>query len=188
MADNQTLLIDTRPGDVFKMGHAKGAINIPLQGSFETWLGTIVAPYESFFVILEDESKLVEVIQKTAKIGYDTNIRGLLLNPPFARETCWKIEAADVAKNPIAFTILDVRNYAEVKSGKLFESSLHIPLSELRERLAEIETIKPIAVHCAAGYRSAIANSLLELNDQAEIYDISESIQYLRKYAVGQSR
>ena len=74
---------------------------------------------------------------------------------------------------------MDVRNPSEIKGNKIFPASLEIPLAELRERTKEIPTDKPIAVHCAGGYRSAAASSMLssELKEKAEVFDISEAIK-----------
>lgn len=59
------------------------------------------------------------------------------------------------------YTIVDIRNRHEVSAQPVFERSINIPLPELRERLHEIPTSKPIAVHCAGGYRSAIGSSIV---------------------------
>ena len=82
-------------------------------------------------------------------------------------------------RNTESYTIVDVRNPNEIKQKKIFPSSIAIPLADLRERIQEVPTDKPIAVHCAAGYRSAAASSLLssELKGQTEVYDIGEAIK-----------
>jgi len=62
-----------------------------------------------------------------------------------------------------AVTLLDVRNPGE-RDGGAIPSSLHIPLAQLRPRISEIPTDKPIVVHCAGGWRSSVAASLLRAN------------------------
>ena len=57
--------------------------------------------------------------------------------------------------------VLDVRGPTERGSGAI-EGSLHIPLNQLPRRLAEIPRDRPLVVHCAGGYRSSIAASLLQ--------------------------
>ena len=81
-------------------------------------------------------------------------------------------------KQPQDYIIVDVRNPSEVKQNKIFPSSIAIPLAELRERMAEIPTNKPIAVHCAGGYRSAAGSSIIsaELDGKTTVYDIGEAI------------
>ncbi|MBX9851567.1 MAG: MBL fold metallo-hydrolase [Cytophagaceae bacterium] len=170
------LVIDTRPEKLFKSGHIKGAINIQNGGKFETWLGSIVSPDEKFYLIALDESELKDVIYKAAKIGYELNIKGALAQHYFNDQSDELLNLEKFTENTSAYTIVDVRDHSEVKAGKKFEQSIHIPLSELRERKNEIPSGKPIVVHCAGGYRSAAGSSIL--NDKKEkIYDLSENIK-----------
>jgi rhodanese-related sulfurtransferase len=77
------------------------------------------------------------------------------------------------------YTIVDIRNDSELKTQKIFEHSIHIPLNELRERINEIPLDKPILVHCAGGYRSAAGSSIIKskLNYKIQIFDLSEAIK-----------
>jgi hydroxyacylglutathione hydrolase len=76
------------------------------------------------------------------------------------------------------FTIVDVRNSAEHQEHPIFEGALNIPLPELRERVGEIPIDKPIAVHCAGGYRSAAGSSIIaDYARQQKIYDIGDAIK-----------
>ena len=72
-----------------------------------------------------------------------------------------------------------LRNTSEVKEGKIFQNSISIPLAEIRNRVNEIPTDKPIVIHCAGGYRSAAASSLVhsQLNDTAKVFDLGEAIK-----------
>ena len=81
--------------------------------------------------------------------------------------------------HPENYTIVDIRNASEVKSKKVFENALNIPLPELRERVGEVPTGKPIIVHCAGGYRSAAGASIIkgQLNGEAEVMDLSYAIK-----------
>ncbi len=177
--DNSILAIDTRPEDVFKKGHLEGAINIQDGGKFETWLGSIVAPDEKFYLIAETEGKLEEMIIKTAKIGYEKNIAGALLNPDKAATTAPALDIHEFTARPEAFTVIDIRNKNEVAAGKFFEESINIPLPELREKAGKIKTEKPIVVHCAGGYRSAAGASILQkkLHSTTKVYDLGEDIE-----------
>ena len=79
--------------------------------------------------------------------------------------------------NPEKFTLIDVRNQTEINDGKIFSQSLTIPLPELRERLDEIPSDKPIVVHCAAGYRSAAGSSIIAGKiTNVPVYDMGEAI------------
>jgi len=86
-------------------------------------------------------------------------------------------DMADVILQPQNYTIVDVRNRTETEGRSFFNNSIAIPLPELRERLNEIPTGKPIIVHCAGGYRSAAAASIIRGKITAvPVYDFGEAI------------
>lgn len=171
------LIIDTRPRADFAKGHFKGALNIMDGGKFETWLGSIVSPDEKFYLICEDTVSMERLIRKAAKIGYEKNIKGALLNPESAKEQSEELDLEKLRNKPEEFTIVDVRNESELRSGKKFKNSIPIPLPELRERISEIPVDKPVVVHCAGGYRSAAGASIVEagLKDQ-KVFDLGDEI------------
>jgi glyoxylase-like metal-dependent hydrolase (beta-lactamase superfamily II)/rhodanese-related sulfurtransferase len=176
--DKGCLLIDTRPQDTFKQGHLPGAINLQEGPKFETWLGSIVAPQEGFYLIGEDEEKLRELICRIASIGYESFISGALPVAPEGAEQLPLLDLAHFKANPAAYTIVDVRNSSEVREQPIFTNAVAIPLPELRERVDEIPVDKPIVVHCAAGYRSAAGVSIVAgAITQVPVYDLSETIK-----------
>jgi len=174
---HDTLIVDTRSSDIFKEGHIPGAINIPDGGKFETWLGSIISPDETFYLIASNNDILTKVLYKAAKIGYDSKIAGALVIDNLSGSRSKKIDAEEVIKAENKYTIVDVRDEKEVSSEKYFSSSINIPLNKLRENIHVIPSGKPIAVHCAGGYRSAIGSSILERTQIDKVYDISESIK-----------
>jgi hydroxyacylglutathione hydrolase len=176
--DENIIVIDTRPQQQFKKGHLKNAVNLMNEKSFETWLGSIVNPEEPFYLLAENEEILNQLIARTAKIGYEKQIK-LAFWGNYGTETMDVFDPEQIRNKPEAFTIIDVRNPSEVDSKKIFTSSLHIPLYELREHLNEIPTGKPVVVHCAAGFRSAAASSLIQskLNGNLKVYDLGEAIK-----------
>jgi len=176
--DPSILIIDTRPQQQFKKAHLKNAVNLMNDVSFETWLGSIVNPGEPFYLIAENETVLNELIARIAKIGYEKQI-ALALAGDFGDTETKPFDSEKLRKNEKAFTIVDIRNYSEVTSKKIFEHSLHIPLYELRERTNEIPLNKPIVVHCEAGFRSAAGSSIIKskLNGTAQVYDLSEAVK-----------
>ncbi|WP_242927411.1 MBL fold metallo-hydrolase [Pontibacter vulgaris] len=170
------LIVDTRPQAKYKQGHLPNSINIQEGGKFETWLGSIVGPNEKFYLIAENADVLNSVIRKSAKIGYEGNIKGALLPPAVLPQTSAQTNLDDFTSNPDKYTIVDIRNTGEVKAGKIFENAITIPLPELRERKNEIPQDKPVMVHCAAGYRSAAGQSILEEVFKTKVYDLSDAI------------
>ncbi|CAN5369701.1 MBL fold metallo-hydrolase [soil metagenome] len=175
-------IIDTRPQDAFKKSHLKNAINLMNDMKFETWLGSIINPEEKFYLIAENENVLNELIERTAKIGYETQIEMAFVSDYGTIETDI-FDSAKLLHNEDSYTIVDIRNYSEVKDKKIFDNSIHIPLHELRERTNEIPVSKPILVHCAGGYRSAAGSSILQskMNGNSLIYDLSEAVKTFQK-------
>lgn len=173
-----SIIIDGRNKDLFKESHLPHSINLMTTGSFETWLGTLVKPEESFYVTAGDQKTLLVMIERAAAIGYEQFIEAAFIFQD-GKEKMPVLDLDFFTGHKDAFTIVDVRNDAEVKARKIFPESIAIPLSELVERKNEIPTDKPIVVHCAGGFRSAAASSILsdQLNKGLQVFDLSEHIK-----------
>ena len=178
----EIIIIDTRPQEQFKKGYLKHAINLMNDTKFETWLGSIVNPHEKFYLVAENEVVLEELIERTAKIGYENQIEMAFVSH-YADMQMGIFDDQQLRLNEENYTILDIRNHSEVNTGKIFNSALHIPLHELRERTNEIPAHKPIVVHCAGGYRSAAGSSIIKsrLNGRSVVYDLSEAVKKFKK-------
>lgn len=171
-------VIDTRPAAAFKAAHLAGAFNLQDGGKFETWLGSIIAPGEAFYLLAEDETALNAVIKKTAKIGYE----GYIKKATTGTKGSTSMAALNLEKfktHREQYTIVDIRNPAEVKAHPVFPDALNIPLYELREKAGEIPVDKPIVVHCAGGYRSAAGSSIVAgvVHGKTPVYDLGEDIK-----------
>ncbi|MBC7451944.1 MAG: MBL fold metallo-hydrolase [Cytophagales bacterium] len=175
--ESNAIIIDTRPEVLFKSGHLTGAINIQNGGKFETWLGSILSPEEKFYLISEDKTGLDDIIYKAAKIGYEINVKGALVQKIFPEKTFATLDVNEFASHQSNYTIIDIRNSNEVQEGKLFENSINIPLPELRERIKEIPSGKPIVVHCAGGYRSAAGSSIVQNEVTDTVFDLGEDVK-----------
>jgi glyoxylase-like metal-dependent hydrolase (beta-lactamase superfamily II)/rhodanese-related sulfurtransferase len=176
------LIIDTRPQEQFKKSHLKNATNLMNDTKFETWLGSIVNPDEPFYLIAENDMVLNQLIERTAKIGYEKQI-ALAFVMDYGNTEMNIFDSDNLKDNEDAFTIVDIRNHSEVKNNKIFANAIHIPLHELRERTNEIPVHKPIVVHCAGGYRSAAGSSIIKskLNGTSQVFDLSEAVKQFQK-------
>lgn len=173
----QIPVIDTRDEDKFKHSHLENAINIQNKDPFETWLGSIIAPNTPFYLAGENDQALRSLIRRIAKIGYEPFIEfAFVLDYGTKKEP--KIDLEDIRKNTDNFVIVDVRNAGEAKSG-LFKNSINIPLPELNDRLDEIPKQKPVVVHCASGYRSAIGSSIIsrKMGHEVQVFDLSDEVK-----------
>lgn len=176
--DHSVIIIDTRDEKEYKKGALPNSINLMDGDKFETWLGTIVAPGEPFYLIASDEQKAGQIIGRIAKIAYEPQIRKVFLQPEIKGRTIGSLDVNNFRAHTGDFTIVDVRNNGEVMNGKIFPDALVFPLPDLRERVNEIPAGKPIVVHCAAGYRSAAAASIIEnrLDGVTAIFDLGEAV------------
>lgn len=176
--DKTLWVIDTRREEDFKKGHLPHSINLMEKGKFETWLGSIIKPNEQFYLVSNNEEHLQTMLERTAAIGYESQVaEAFVIESGIVKEE--KINVGEFKNHQQDYTIVDVRNTLEVKEEKIFQNSIPIPLAEIRNRVNEIPTDKPIVVHCAGGYRSAAASSLIhsQLNSAVKVFDLGEAIK-----------
>lgn len=176
--DKNFWIVDTRKEEDFKEGHLPHSVNLMEKGKFETWLGSIIKPNEKFYITSENKEQLLNILERVAAIGYEAQVaEAFVIKTGIVKEE--KVNVKEFKQHKEDYTIVDVRNDSEVKHGKIFENSIPIPLSEVRNRVNEIPTDKPIVVHCAGGYRSAAASSLIhaKLNGTVKVFDLGEAIK-----------
>jgi hydroxyacylglutathione hydrolase len=166
-------VIDGRDGIDFEGSHLKGVISIPLNGKYATWCGSLLN-HEDPIVVIADIGDQDEAAMRLGRIGFD-NVAGYLRDGMRALES--RPELAEVTQRITAPTlgeqlqteskptVLDVRSELERENVGFIEGSVNIPLMHLEERIAEVPTDRPLVVHCAGGYRSVIACSVLQKND-----------------------
>jgi glyoxylase-like metal-dependent hydrolase (beta-lactamase superfamily II)/rhodanese-related sulfurtransferase len=174
------IIIDTRDEADFKKGYFKNAVNLMDDIKFETWLGSIVSPGEKFYLMAENKNKLQSLIERVARIGYEGQIEeAFVASGKITGETIDKLDVDDFRKNRSNYTVMDIRNPSEIKEKKIFDHTLDIPLYELRERVSEIPTEKPVVVHCAGGYRSAAGVGIIKnlLPNGMKIFDLGEVVK-----------
>ena len=168
MGDTGVQVLDARDAAEFAKGHLAGSINIGLGGAYATWAGTLL-DRDRPIVIIAEPGRELEAAIRLGRIGFD-HVRGYLDGGMAALATrpdlVWpteRVTAAMVAEEMAGAhppLVLDVRNRREWEAKHIPES-LNIPLSDMLERLAEVPRERRIAVHCAGGYRSSIATSIL---------------------------
>lgn len=172
-----TWIIDARPEKTYKQGHLPHSINLMEGTKFETWLGSIIQPGEKFYLAGSSREQLQELVKRTAAIGYESQVlEAFVLQWGEEQEETLNLEK--FRTNTGAYTIVDVRNPSEVKAGRTFANSIAIPLADLRSRVQEIPTHQPIVIHCAGGYRSAAASSIVRSTlEDVPVYDLGEKVK-----------
>lgn len=176
--DRGIVVVDARTEGCFKEDHLPNSINLMNGNKFETWLGSLVNPHEPFYLTAGDEPALESLVKRAAAIGYESFIKAAFVFEQ-GGETSAAVDVADFRESPEEYTIVDVRNDAEVKVRRVFADSIHIPLASLREAVYSIPLGKPVMVHCAGGYRSAVGSSLLEalMGDRVVVYDLGDAVK-----------
>lgn len=165
------IILDTRRADIFTQGFVPGSISIGLEGRFAEWAGSLL-PFDTPIVLITEPGQEKETIVRMARVGFSTVVGYL----DGGYET-WKnageeidmiidIDADELMmdiphdKNLV---VIDVRRPTEYADGHL-KDALNITLSEMTDPLsmANLEDEQNLYVHCAGGYRSIIASSLLK--------------------------
>ncbi|MER7458763.1 MBL fold metallo-hydrolase [Micromonospora sp. NPDC126480] len=173
------VVVDARDPQEFGTAHVRGSINVPADGRFAETVGSVVAPDRRVLVVAPQDRE-EEIVVRLARVGFD-HVVGYLREPEGAfremvadmtrasRVTAAELrEALTRAEPPV---VLDVRNVGEREQGTV-EGSLHIPLAELPRRLDEVPVDRSVVVHCAGGYRSSVAASLLRNAGRADVSDL----------------
>jgi rhodanese-related sulfurtransferase/glyoxylase-like metal-dependent hydrolase (beta-lactamase superfamily II) len=183
LGDQGVQIIDVREASEYAKGHLAGSINIGLGGQYATWAGTILDRVKPI-VIIAEPGREQEAALRLGRIGFD-HVKGFLsggmeslasrpdLVWPTERLTAPMI-AAELEGTP-APMVLDIRNPREWASKHL-KDSVNIPLNHLQERIGEIPRDRRIAVHCAGGYRSSIAASILHRHGITNLVEMAGGI------------
>ncbi len=168
MGDAGAQILDVRDPAEYAKGHLAGSINIGLGGQYATWAGTVLDRTRPI-VIIAEPGREQEAALRLGRIGFD-HVKGYLQGGMEALagrpDLVWpteRVSALIVAEQLAAADpplVLDVRSPREWATRHI-EGSVNVPLNHLQERIAEIPRDRRIAVHCAGGYRSSIAASIL---------------------------
>lgn len=164
--ESHALILDTRNAADFHKGFIPNAINIGLKGSFAPWVGAMIVDVQQPLLLVCDKGTEKEVITRLSRVGFD-HVLGFLdggfeawKNAGKEIDTITRISAEDFAKRytPDA-QVVDVRNLGEYSAEHLVDA-LHYPLGELNQWASKLGD-QPFYLHCAGGYRSMIAASIL---------------------------
>ena len=162
----------------FAEEHIPGSIFIGIDGGFAPWVGAIVGDVKRPILLITPNGREEETITRLARVGFD-NALGFLEGGL----SSWKvkgrktdsvstIEASKLGKKIFDQTkIIDVRKNSEFSNGHL-KNALNIPLDQLSENFDKIPLEGNFLVHCAGGYRSMIASSILKSRGIDSMTDI----------------
>ncbi|MBC6109194.1 rhodanese-like domain-containing protein [Pedobacter fastidiosus] len=179
---NQTgaIMLDTRDPQVFAKGFIPNSINIGLNGQFAPWVGALITDLQQPILLITDQGKEEETITRLTRVGYDSTIG--YLDGGFERwsdagkeiDTIESIsaEAFETASKDSDIIALDVRKPGEYESEHL-DFTLSRPLDFINEWTGEINPKSTYYIHCAGGYRSMIAASILKSRGVENVIDVA---------------
>lgn len=182
------VVLDTRGPDDFKSGFIPGSINIGIKGGFAPWVGALLVDVNTPIVLVVDEGKGEEVVTRLSRVGFDRVI-GIVDGGVEA----WKSAGFDIEEveriDPQTFAakltegdrIVDVRKPGEYEAEHI-EDAYSRPLSRIDEWIEDARENQPFYMHCAGGYRSMIAASILKANDIHDFVEIAQGYGGIKKH------
>lgn len=192
--ETQAVILDVRSIADFATGHLPKSIFIGLDGGFAPWVGELIVDVKKAILLVVPEGREEEAVTRLSRVGFD-NTLGFLSGGIEA----WKEEGKEIdtvnsiptsdfisLHNKKKGEIFDVRKQSEYLSEHVLESR-NIPLSDLNLHLSEFPKEAEFFLHCAGGYRSMIAASILKSRGYHNLIDIQGGYQALKQTEIPKS-
>ena len=184
MSLKDVIILDVRNQNDFRKGFVPGSIFIGLKGSFAPWVGSIIKDINTKLLLVCDKGFEEEAILRLSRVGFD-NCLGYLdggINSWTSHNSFDLIEsisADDLSKTIESISLIDVRKTGERSNGYLLNSK-HITLDSFQDDLTKIDIKNKHYIHCAGGYRSMIACSILKRNGYSAVVDVKGGFSSIR--------
>lgn len=167
--NTSALILDTRDNEVFYKGYIPQSVSIGLNGDFAPWVGALIADVKQPLLLVTDPGKEEESVTRLSRVGFD-NVLGHLkggfsawLESGKEADVVDRITAdqfaaeVEIGKDKI----LDIRKESEYAAEHI-EEAYNRPLANINEWIKDIDPKEHFFMHCAGGYRSMIAASILQ--------------------------
>ncbi len=189
---NEALILDTRTPSAFAEGHLPNAINIGLNGQFAPWVGALIADVQQPILLVTDTDMTEETITRLARVGFD-NVLGFLnggvaawqnANKPLSIVNRIQPEkfAEIQAQNP-NIMVVDVRREGEYSAEHVAEA-YNKPLDTINEWCNNLDPNTHFYMHCAGGYRSMIAASILQARGFTNFTEVDKGFKGIAEAGV----
>lgn len=189
--ETRPLILDTRNATDFANAHIPNSINIGIDGNFAQWVGEMIPDVKQEILLVTDPGREEESIIRLSRVGYDNTLGyldgGFDTWKKARKETgsVKRIAADEFAKlyetgKPL---VIDVRKKSEYDSEHVVDA-INIPLNKINDHLAEFPKDKPFVLHCAGGYRSMIAASILKQRGWDNFSDVKGGFSEMIKTKV----
>lgn len=192
--ETNALVLDTRNATDFAAGFIPKSINIGLDGSFAQWVGEMIPDIKQEILLVCNVGYEEEAMIRLSRVGYDGTI-GYLEGGFYTWKKAGKEvdavkritaeEYAEMYGNEKPLTI-DIRKKSEFQSEHILDA-VNVPLNEINAHLAEFPKGKPFVLHCAGGYRSMIAASMLKQRGWDNFSDVIGGFTEIAKTNVAKS-
>lgn len=173
------IVLDVRPSNAFAKGHIPQSLFIGLEGNFAPWVGTLVADVTQPLLLIAPQGKEEEAVTRLARVGFD-NVLGYLKGGMEAWKKAGKPTDTVTSISAAAFKqqldqktlVFDVRKPSEYEQAHI-EDAVLTPLDYLGDHLSKFPDKETCYIHCAGGYRSMIAASLLKREGIHNLIDVA---------------
>ena len=186
--DSGALILDTRNNADFAKGFVPQSINIGVNGDFAPWVGALIADVNQPIVLVTDLGKEEETVMRLSRVGFD-NILGHLKGgfeawktAGFDVDTINRISAEQFEKEVKIgeSKVVDVRKESEYEAEHL-EDAYSKPLAYINDWVKDINPNEHFFMHCAGGYRSMIAASILQARGYRNFSEIDGGFNAIAK-------
>jgi rhodanese-related sulfurtransferase len=185
------IILDVRKESDFIKGFIPKSIFIGIDGGFAPWVGALIADVKQPILLVSPEGREEEVITRLSRVGFDNTLGFLKGGIEAWKATGKEMDSiksisAEVFKEDLEsaeIPVYDVRKPGEY-SGQHLEVAYSTPLDFLNNHLAEFPTDKEFYVHCAGGYRSIIAASILKSRGIHNLIDVAGGFDAIQKAGI----
>lgn len=178
--ESGAVVLDTRKPVAFAEGHIPNSIFIGIDGQFAPWVGALISDIEQPILVIADQGREEEVVTRLARVGYDNTLgylKGGIKSWIDSGKDISKIESISAEEfannyaieNPV---VIDVRRQDEFNAEHV-EKAVNLPLDFINDHLAEFPKNRHFYIHCAGGYRSMIAASILKARGWEKLTDVA---------------
>ena len=190
VANKDTLVLDVRTQQEFVKNHIPGSIFIGLNGGFAPWVGALIKDITQPILLVVPEGRSEEAVTRLARVGYDNTLgylNGGIEAWVKAGKTTDQIKSLTASEfeslaQDKALNILDVRKDGEFASMHLNINGVqHFALDYINAQMDQINRDTTYHIHCAGGYRSVIAASILKSRGFHNVVDIAGGFAALKK-------
>ena len=186
--DTDALILDVRHQSEFIKGFIPRSIFIGIDGGFAPWVGALIKDIEQPILIVAPKGREEEVIIRLSRVGFDNTLGYLEGSFTAWKEAGKKIDtlksvSAQTLKNEIKennVPVFDVRKPGEYTSEHVLEAT-STPLDYINSHLKEFPSDRNFYIHCAGGYRSVIASSILKARGIHNVIDVAGGYSAIKK-------